>query len=120
MPDIQNSSNSNPTPPALKIFVVNKAGHSIDAARHSYPTAEIIELSEGVVNVFDIPGCLATLREAFKNSSPGDLLLLSGGLPLNVLAVLMFAELHDRVNLLLWHAKREVYMLRMLERKDLI
>lgn len=116
MPDMIN----NTAPPALKIFVVNRAGHSIDAARHSYPTAEIVELSEGVVNVFDIPGCLARLRDAFNDSSAGDLLLLSGGLPLNVLAVLMFAELHNRVNLLLWHAKREVYMLRMLDRKDLI
>ena len=82
-----------------KVFLVNSSSHNYsDAERYG----ELVVMSEGVVNKFNVSAMFRTFEKYLNESSPEDFILSSGPAVMQSIACAMFAALHGRLNLLTW------------------
>ena len=98
-----------------KVWIVNSSGHNFDAAK-TY--GELIPLSVGRVNVFNVERLLREFKGSLKNSSRNDWVLLSGNTVLNVLAVSIVLAKHGEVKLLIYDVIKKEYVPRELSFDD--
>ena len=86
-----------------KVFIVNRGGHDhSDAERFG----ELIYLSEGAVNRYAVTEMYREFVQVLKTSNEEDYVLLTGLSVMSSLACAIFARLHGKLNLLLFHATR--------------
>jgi hypothetical protein len=104
----------------MRAYVVNYTGHNLEAVHVLYPGLELVTLSEGNVAVFNTDRVVWDFRQKLLDSQPDDMLLLTGSIVLNVIACMIFVEQHAQVNLLLWHAKKETYVPRVITKAGLL
>jgi hypothetical protein len=82
-----------------KVFVVSKSGHDFSDARRY---GELVTISEGIVDKWEINHMHRIASEAMKGSSSEDYILLSGLPSLQVMCCSFFAAAHQRLNLLIF------------------
>lgn len=95
-----------------KVYVVNNSGHDFSPAKEY---GELIFLSEGLVNSFNINKMYRMFAPILDESRPEDWILMSGLPQMNVVASCIFAYKHGRINLLLYSSKNHRY-----DRKEII
>jgi len=66
----------------------------------------------GKVNQFKDKSLTKRLRSKLSNSAPDDLILLAGYGSIQVLACLIFKEMHGKVNVLIYNQKTRKYEIR--------
>lgn len=92
--------------PERKVYVVNNSGHDFSPAREY---GELIFLSEGMMNSYNLNKMYRIFAPILENSNPKDWILMSGLPQMNVIAASIFAYKHGRINLLLYSSSRHRY-----------
>lgn len=105
--------------PNPKVFVVNQSGHNINPVTDVVPHAEVIYLSEGNVNIFNTDRVIREFSLRLIDANPGDYLLLSGSIAINLVAFGILLEKCGSVNILLWQAKERRYVPRTITKEML-
>jgi hypothetical protein len=82
-----------------KVFIVNKSFHDF---REAEKYGEIIYLSEGRMDRYEINNMARQFKEAFANSHPSDFIVLCSLNSMNAIACSVFAVMHGTLNLLLF------------------
>ena len=82
-----------------KVYIVNKSNHDFSAAE---PFGELVFMSEGAFNRYEVNNMLRTFSEALRDSAAEDFLLPCALSTMNMLAAVAFALKHRRLNLLLF------------------
>jgi hypothetical protein len=90
-----------------KVFILNRGAHDYSAAERY---GDLVYVTDGLLSKLATGVMYRTLEDALSDSSPQDYILLSSLTTLCSLAVAMFAVLHGRVNLLIYH--QDGYVLR--------
>lgn len=90
-----------------KVWIVNDAGHDFSCAQKF---GELIVLTEGLVNIFDVDRIQATLVQKLADFEKDDFLLLTGSTILNVLAVGIIQHKYDFAQVLIYNAKYRKYV----------
>ena len=94
------------------VYIVNSSGHDYSAARKF---GELETLTEGNLPIFNIDRMRSILRDKLQRFDiDQDFLLLSGAIVLNVLSVTVLGEETDRIPILIFDAKRKIYIEREL------
>jgi len=96
-----------------KVYIVNKAGHDFSAAEKF---GELVYLSEGPINRLALTAMYREFSEKLKDSSPDDIILPTGYSIMTMVAAVIFAHMHGKVNVLLYKDGR--YMSRSLVLDD--
>ena len=91
-----------------KVFITNRAGHDYSGAKKF---GDLIFMTEGNQPRFHVSRMYSTFCEFLKDSSPDDLILMTGFAHMNSVATAIFAFLHGRLNLLLYTG-RDKYIVR--------
>ena len=89
------------------VWIVKAAGHSFHEAQKYGDLKLIFDESD---NSFNVDELCVTAHRQLRDYKPDDYLLLSGSLLLNCLAFTEVAKSQHRVNVLVYHAKLQVYM----------
>lgn len=97
-----------------KVYIVNKGVHDYSDARRF---GELVFLSEGAMNKYEISNMVREFAEKLLTSSPDDYLLTTGLTTMCVVAGGMFSRIHGRVNLLIYKPSRKGGPGRYLERR---
>lgn len=92
-----------------KVYVLNRGAHDYSQAERF---GELVYVTDGLLSKLATGVMYRTLEKAFADSEPTDYILLSSLTTLCSLAVALFAVLHGRVNLLIYH--QDGYVLRKL------
>jgi hypothetical protein len=103
----------------MKAYIVNYTGHNVDSLYKLHADAEPVILTEGNVPIFNTHRVLYDIKLKMMDSQEDDVLVLTGSIILNVLAASILMVKHGRVNMLIWHAKKECYMPRTIRKEDL-
>lgn len=82
-----------------KVFIVNFAGHNYSEAS---AWGELVALTDGYVSLKRPDRILFELTKKLSNSTPNDWICPSGLMVLNIIACLIFYEMHGTVRLLNW------------------
>lgn len=84
-----------------KIYIPNTgAGHNFSPAeRFGSP---LIYVTEGAVNPFNVGTLARAWRDALKNSSPDDFIIVTSLNALCMIGAAVFARLHGRLNILIF------------------
>ena len=82
-----------------RVFVINRGGHDYSRAER---WGTLVYCSEGLVSKSDIGKMFRTLEEKLATSGPDDLILISGLSSMSSVACAIFANLHRRLNLLIY------------------
>ncbi len=83
------------------VWIINDSGHDFSAAE-SY--GELVPLSMGALDRYDITGMYRHFNAALAESEPQDWILHTGPNVMASLACSIFSARHGRLNLLLWHS----------------
>lgn len=92
-----------------KVYIVNKAGHDFSSARKF---GELTYLSEGPINRYSLTAMYREFSDKLKDSSPDDFIVPTGYSIMTMVAAVIFAHKHGRINVLLY--KEGNYMARNL------
>ena len=84
------------------VYVVNDSGHDFSAAE---PYGDLIALSEGELDKYNVTGMKRIFDKKLQSSSPSDWLLHTGPGIMSAIACSIFAAMHGRLNLLIWRAE---------------
>ena len=98
-----------------KVWIVNSSGHDFSAAE-TY--GELIPLTVGKVNIFNVERLLNELKGDLGSHQKGDWVLLSGNTILNILTFSIVLAKHGEVNILIYDAIRKEYVPRELNQND--
>ena len=90
-----------------KVYIVNKGGHDYESASKY---GELIVLSTGSIDKYAPSNIYVDFYEILKDSSPDDLILLSGLALVNTIAGGIMVALHGRINFLLYHIRNKCYI----------
>lgn len=82
-----------------KVYIVNKAGHDFSRAERF---GELVYLSEGPINRFSLTAMYREFSEKLKDSSLDDFILPTGFSIMTMVAAIIFAHKHGRINVLLF------------------
>ncbi len=82
-----------------KVFIVSKSGHDFSSARRY---GELITVSEGIVDKWEINHMHRMAAEAMRDSGKEDHILLSGLPSLQAICCAFFSAMHQRLNLLIF------------------
>jgi adenosylmethionine-8-amino-7-oxononanoate aminotransferase len=94
------------------VYVTNFQGHDLTAAK-AYGRLKVI--SEGpLVEGFKLDVLAQKAHEALRESRPEDWLVTTGHMILGILTALEFVRRHNRLNLLIFHAKLRRYLPRVM------
>lgn len=111
-----------PQPP--KIWIVNESGHRYYLAPQATPDvemgAQMPVLTHGNVNQSQVDRLAFALAEKISaETTAEDYLLLSGAPILNALACSLWLLQHGSVRLLIWEARNDGYVFKVVERQNL-
>ena len=82
-----------------KVYVISKSAHDFSPA-NKY--GELKFLSEGPMNRYSVNNIHRQFKSILKNSSPDDYILICGLTIMSSIACMIFAEMHGKVNILLF------------------
>jgi len=99
-----------------KVYVINAAGHSYDAAKE-FTNEPLIPLTEGRINIFDVSLLTVEFAEKLQHFTSDDYLMLTGSPVLSAIALSVLKETyaHGEVNVLLFHAGMNKYIPRRID-----
>lgn len=86
-----------------KVLVINKSCHDFSPAEQY---GKLIYMSEGVLERFSTTKMFRTFKPFIDESTPDDLILVTGMTNMSVIVCSMFAHKHGRINLLLYKEQR--------------
>ena len=87
-----------------KVFIVNNSGHDYSDAKRF---GELIIMSEGVIDKFNVTSMLRTFKKHLNTSTKNDFILQSGPSIMNAVACAEFATNHSCLNLLIWRYEQD-------------
>jgi hypothetical protein len=82
-----------------KVYVVNKGYHDLSDAKRF---GELTFLTEGSINRYNVGTMLRTFVPLLKSSTQEDYILVTGLTVMNIVACVVFAIKHEKLNLLLY------------------
>jgi hypothetical protein len=82
-----------------KVFIVNKSFHDFTEAKKY---GEVVFLSEGPLDRYEVNNMARQFKELFKGSSPKDYIVLCSFSSMNAIACTIFGCMHGTLNLLLF------------------
>lgn len=85
-----------------KIYVVNYKEQDL---REAEKYGELVYLTEGVVNIFNMDSIMFRLSRGLRNMTPDDMILLSGSPILNAIACMIASKKHGHVDVLIYDKK---------------
>jgi len=100
-----------------KVFVVNNSGHDFSTAEEF---GELVYLSEGMFNSFDLNKMYRMFAELLVDSTQEDYILMSGLPQMNMIASAIFGYMHGRVNILLYSSRNNNYQFKEIVLGNLI
>jgi len=71
---------------------------------------KLIFMSKGSMDKFNVSKMYRTFFEFLDESKPEDYILVSGLTNMNIVACSIFANKHNRLNILLWDSKKATYI----------
>lgn len=86
-------------PRRKRVYIPNKSCHDFTMAK---PFGDLVFISEGPIQRTKTSVMYRYTWKALRDSKPGDYLLVTGMTIMNIVATAIFANLHGRVNLLLF------------------
>ena len=89
-----------------KVFIVSDSGHDFSDAKRF---GELVVMSQGRVNKYQITGMRRLFAPFIDASSPNDYIVQSGPSIMNAVACAMFAARHKCLNLLLFYGTATDY-----------
>lgn len=95
-----------------KVFIPKSGGHDFQAAEEF---GDLVFLCDEDQSPFEVDRIREILRRKLADASPEDFLLLSGSPSINIMAAMELIRRFGRVNMLLFHARRKIYI-----RRDLV
>ncbi len=96
-----------------KVYITSRSAHDYSDAKNY---GEIVFLSEGPMNRFNVNHIERMFYDKLRSSGPDDYLLLTGLGVMNSIACWIFGCLHKRLNLLLY--KQGVYIERNMKFRE--
>lgn len=99
-----------------KVLVINRSCHDFSKAERF---GQLIYLTKGNLNRYNISSMYRQFEKAIKDSSPEDLILLSGMTIMSTIASAMFSTRHQRLNLLIWKSDKQDYVERSIDLSEL-
>ncbi len=96
---------------APTVFMVNCQEQHLNGVRN---IKNLVKLSEGKVNAFSTSKIAEDFKRKLEDSKPADIILLSGYVSLNVIATSIIVLKHDRLNLMIFDARKREYSHRTL------
>lgn len=84
------------------VYVVNKGCHDFGDAKKF---GNLIFLSAGSFNVLSTGRMFRNFSKKLKNSQPTDYIIPTGLSTMSIIACCCFAQLHNRLNLLIYYTK---------------
>jgi len=88
-----------------KVFIVNKSSHDFsDAARFG----DLVFLSEGSFDPYSVGKMYREFEVILKHSSPEDYILPTGLSVMQIIVAAIFANMHHKLNLLLFSNGRYI------------
>lgn len=100
-----------------RVYVPNNRGYDYTPAEKY---GEVVFLTEGNLNQFNVSKLYRRLVEALEGSEPDDYWCVGGLTVLNILGTTILAEKHGRINLLLFRIAEGDYIVRRITPKALI
>jgi len=100
-----------------KVYITNKSGHDFSPAEKF---GDIIFLSEGRINQYQVARVYREYADILKDSSPEDYILITGLSLMSSVASAIMARKHGRVNWLQFHAQTKDYKSRTIIIDELI
>jgi len=88
-----------------KVFVINKSGHDFSPAKRF---GDLVYLSEGVFPKYNISHMYRIFTTGLMHSHPKDFILQTSLPIMNIVACVIFALKHRRLNLLLFENGRYI------------
>lgn len=106
---------------AVTVWIANEAGHPYHKIREKLGEDTIIKsLSLGDINPLRVDRIAWHLGNGIaKFVKESDYLLISGTPIVNALALTMWLQMHSKVKLALWDAKKREYIISTVERENL-
>lgn len=92
-----------------KVFVPNRSGHDFTSAERY---GELVYLTEGSVNRFQVANIMRDCQEAMKDAAAGDFILISSLSVINSVACALFAYKFGRLNLLQFDNRKGITLSR--------
>jgi hypothetical protein len=80
---------------------------------HAKTFGRVKAISVGRIETFKLDQLAAQVTAALKDSRPEDWLITTGHMVLGIFAAVEFIRRHNRLNLLIWHAKLHKYIPRV-------
>lgn len=96
-----------------KVYVANFAGHDFTPAQEY---GELCYLTKGYISFQSLDRLKYVIAEALQQSKPEDYLALSGTNIINVLAAVLWLEMHEQVKILNYDKTTNSYRLIVLTR----
>jgi hypothetical protein len=81
-----------------KVFIPNDSGHDFSDAE---PFGELVVMSKGMIDKFQVTQMLRVFNSHLKNSKPDDWILQAGPTVMCSIACAAFTALHGQLNLLI-------------------
>lgn len=101
------------------VWLVQRRSHDFTAATRFGVVRALFEQDDGT-SVFNTKTCLLLTKERLALSQPNDLLLISGSIPLNIIASQVMMWMHGRVNLLIYDVRTGDYLERDLKNEEIL
>jgi hypothetical protein len=95
-----------------RVYILNKGSHDYSEAE-SY--GELVFVSDGMLSKFATGVMFRLCQDAFHDSEPTDYILISSLATLCSVACAVFAAMHGRVNLLIYHPDEHNYIERVIK-----
>ena len=86
-----------------KIYIPNAGMHNFSAAE---VFGTLVPLSKGKVNILSVGGLYRQFVQLLS-SKPDDYILICGPTICNIVACVMFTQVHKKLNLLIYHIGRD-------------
>lgn len=91
-----------------KVYIVNKGNHP--AYNLAIDFGELVEVTQGRINVFAIDNLKSYIKEKLKDISSDDYVLTSGYIVPNAMVIHEFLKRFNLCKLLLWDAVKQKYI----------
>lgn len=94
-----------------KVFVINQAVHDFSAASTH---GKLVYLSRKPMSRYATNNIFRLFYKHLKKSKPDDLILITGLNTMNIIACVIFALMHHKINILIHYPADNTYLKRIL------
>jgi hypothetical protein len=89
------------------VYITNRGPHDFSSAQKY---GKLVFLSRGIFNPYAVGRMYRTFHSQLKRSTSQDYLLITGLTIMNIIAAVVFSNMHGQLNLLLYDMERNRYV----------